>query len=93
MKDNIKQINMSKKVILFSGSWCKPCQLYKPTFNKVAASTPGIQFETVDVDSGHQSIMENGIRNVPTTVIVEADGTIRKQSGNMSEETLKAFIG
>jgi hypothetical protein len=37
--------------------------------------------------------MENGIRNVPTTIVVEADGTIRKQSGNMSEETLKAFIG
>ena len=37
--------------------------------------------------------MENGIRNVPTTVVVEADGTIRKQSGNMSADALKAFIG
>jgi thiol-disulfide isomerase/thioredoxin len=82
-----------KKVIRYTAAWCGPCKVFAPTFNKVAASTPGIQFETVDVDSGHQSIMENGIRNVPTTVIVEADGTIRKQSGNMSEETLKAFIG
>ena len=84
---------MSKKVILFSGSWCKPCQLYKPTFAKVASETPGVQFETVDVDSGHQSIMENGIRNVPTTVVIEADGTVRKQSGNMSADALKTFIG
>jgi hypothetical protein len=37
--------------------------------------------------------MENGIRNVPTTVVVEADGTVRKQSGNMSADALKAFIG
>ena len=37
--------------------------------------------------------MENGIRNVPTTVVVEADGTVRKQSGMMGEDQLKAFIG
>ena len=82
-----------KKVILFSGSWCKPCQLYKPTFNKVASETPGVQFETVDVDSGHQSIMEYGIRNVPTTVVIEANGSVRKQAGMMGEDQLKKFVG
>lgn len=82
-----------KKVIRYTASWCGPCKLYAPTFAKVASETPGVQFETVDVDSGHQSIMENGIRNVPTTVVIEADGTVRKQSGNMSVETLKKFIG
>jgi thioredoxin 1 len=83
---------MSKKVILFSGSWCKPCQLYKPTFEQVRASLP-LSFETIDVDSGHPYITEYSIRNVPTTVVVEANGTIRKQSGNMSADALKAFIG
>jgi thioredoxin 1 len=82
-----------KKVIRYTAAWCGPCKMFAPTFNKVASETPGVQFETVDVDSGHQSIMENGIRNVPTTVVVEADGTIRKQSGNMSADALKAFIG
>ena len=82
-----------KKVIRYTAAWCGPCKIFAPTFNQVAAETPGVQFETVDVDSGHQSIMENGIRNVPTTVVVEADGTIRKQSGNMSADALKAFIG
>jgi thiol-disulfide isomerase/thioredoxin len=83
---------MSKKVILFSGSWCKPCQLYKPTFEQVRTSSP-LLFETIDVDSGHPSITEYGIRNVPTTVVVEIDGTVRKQSGNMSADALRIFIG
>jgi len=82
-----------KKVIRYTASWCGPCKVFAPTFDKVAAETPGVQFETVDVDSGHQSIMENGIRNVPTTVVIEANGTIRKQSGNMSADALKTFIG
>jgi hypothetical protein len=37
--------------------------------------------------------MENSIRNVPTTVVIESNGTVRKQSGIMSTEALKAFIG
>ena len=82
-----------KKVIRYTASWCGPCKMFAPIFDRVAAKTSGVQFETVDVDSGHQSIMENGIRNVPTTVVVEADGTVRKQSGMMGENQLKAFIG
>ena len=82
-----------KKVIRYTAAWCGPCKIFAPTFNKVASEIPGVQFETVDVDSGHQSIMENRIRNVPTTVVIEADGTVRKQSGNMSVQALRAFIG
>ena len=81
-----------KKIIRYTATWCGPCKMYAPTFEQVAANSP-LHFETIDVDSGHPSIMEYGIRNVPTTVVVESDGTIRKQSGNMSAEALTSFIG
>ncbi len=81
-----------KKIIRYTATWCGPCKMYGPTFEKVKANSP-LHFETIDVDSGHPSIMEYGIRNVPTTVVVESDGTVRKQSGNMNEEALRAFIG
>jgi thioredoxin 1 len=81
-----------KKVIRYTAAWCGPCKVYASTFEQVRASSP-LHFETIDVDSGHPSIMENGIRNVPTTVVIEADGTVRKQSGNMSASALKTFIG
>jgi thiol-disulfide isomerase/thioredoxin len=81
-----------KKIIRYTATWCGPCKMYAPTFEKVASNSP-LHFETIDVDSGHPSIMEYGIRNVPTTVVVEANGTIRKQSGNMDATTLTSFIG
>jgi thioredoxin 2 len=81
-----------KKIIRYTATWCGPCKMYAPTFEQVAASSP-LHFETIDVDSGHPSITENGIRNVPTTVVIEADGTVRKQSGNMSADALRTFIG
>jgi thioredoxin 1 len=84
---------MNKKVIRFTASWCMPCKLFAPTFDKVAAQTSGVYFETIDVDSGNNLILEYNIRNVPTTVIIENNGNIRKQAGIMSEDQLKKFIG
>lgn len=81
-----------KTVIKYGAGWCGPCKMYAPTFNKVANETSGIQFESVDVDSGDPRILEHGVRNVPTTVVIE-NGQVRKQTGNMSAEQLKAFIG
>jgi thioredoxin 1 len=82
-----------KKVIRYTASWCGPCKIFASTFNSIASQTPGVQFETIDVDSGNNLILEHGVRNVPTTVVIEIDGTVRKQSGNMSADALKTFIG
>lgn len=82
-----------KTVLLFKGEWCGPCKAYAPIFERVAASTPGTQFKTIDVDSGDPLIMELGIRNVPTTVVLEGDKVISKTSGMIGEAQLKLMIG
>ena len=82
-----------KTVIKYSGEWCQPCKMYTPTFNKVASEIPGINFQSVDVDSGDPRVLEHGIRNVPTTVVVENGVVVKRQSGNMSSEQLKQLIG
>lgn len=81
-----------KTVIKYGATWCGPCKMYAPTFDKVASEFQGAQFQSVDVDSGDPRILEHGVRNVPTTVVIE-NGNVRKQTGNMSAEQLKAFIG
>lgn len=81
-----------KTVIKYGATWCGPCKMYAPTFDKVASEFQGAQFQSVDVDSGDPRILEHGVRNVPTTVVIE-NGQVRKQTGNMSAEQLKAFIG
>jgi thiol-disulfide isomerase/thioredoxin len=82
-----------KQVIRFTAAWCGPCKMYAPTFERVASETAGVQFKTIDVDSGDPLIMELGIRNVPTTVVLEGDKVLQKQSGNMGAEQLKQLIG
>jgi len=82
-----------KQVIRFTAAWCGPCKTYTPTFEKVANEVSGVQFKTIDVDSGDPLIMELGIRNVPTTVVLEGGKVLQKQSGNMGAEQLKQLIG
>ena len=81
-----------KQVIKYGAAWCGPCKMYAPTFEAVAGQVPNAQFESIDVDSGDPRILEHGVRNVPTTVVIE-NGNVRKQTGNMSADQLKAFIG
>jgi thiol-disulfide isomerase/thioredoxin len=82
-----------KTVIKYEAGWCGPCKAYSPTFNRVASEVPSVSFQSIDVDSGDPRIIEHGVRNVPTTVVVENGVVVRRQSGNMSVDQLKALIG
>lgn len=81
-----------KTVIKYYTNNCMPCKTYTPAFEQVASQTPGVQFQSIDASSGDPRILEHGVRNVPTTVVIE-NGQVRKQTGAMSVEQLKAFIG
>ena len=82
-----------KQVIRFTASWCQPCKTYAPTFEKVASETSGVQFKTIDVDSEDPLILKLGIRNVPTTVVLDGSQVLQRQSGNMGAEQLRKLIG
>lgn len=82
-----------KQVIRFTASWCSPCKMYAPIFEKVASEVSGAKFETIDVDSGDQRVIEYGVRNIPTTVVLEGNKVISKQTGLIREDQLKQMIG
>jgi len=82
-----------KQVIRFTASWCQPCKAYAPIFERVASEVSGVQFKTIDVDSGDPLIMKFGIRNVPTTVVLNGNEVVSKQSGMIGETQLKQMIG
>jgi thiol-disulfide isomerase/thioredoxin len=81
-----------KKVIRFTASWCGPCKVYASTFKDVQERINNVEFETVDIDTENNLIAEHSIRSVPTTVLIKEDGSVKKQSGRMSDKQLIDFI-
>jgi len=82
-----------KQVIRYTASWCGPCKTYAPIFEKVTSETVGVKFRTIDIESGDPLILKHGIRNIPTTVVLNGDQIISKQSGVIGEMQLKQMIG
>ena len=82
-----------KTVIKYGAAWCGPCKVYAPKFAQAQSEIGGVSFQSIDVDSGDPRILEHGIRNVPTTVVIYENGSFRKQTGVMSVDQLRAFIG
>ena len=68
--DEFKQVTGTDKIIVidFWATWCGPCKMIGPIFEKIAETPAGekLGFYKVDVDEQSQIASEVGIRAMPT---------------------------
>ena len=78
------------KLIYVSATWCGPCRQFGPTMDRVASS--GIPVQKMDADDDQKSLIQYGIRSVPTVIKVNAIGEeISRISGARSEQDIVEF--
>jgi len=59
--------NNDKVAVMFTASWCGPCNQIKPTFTgKCPGQYPKIKFIMVDVDENEETSMEYDVESMPT---------------------------
>lgn len=86
------------KVIKFSATWCGPCRVIAPIFDKISNMDEfkDIEFSKIDIDDEDSSdlVEEYSIRNVPTIVIVNKDNNevIRKIIGAVQESVITSTL-
>lgn len=59
-------INKGPAVVDFTASWCGPCQMIKPEFERLSGVYTSVQFLKVDVDELSDVAGNAGVRAMPT---------------------------
>jgi thioredoxin 1 len=68
-------------VIDFWATWCGPCRVISPIFEKLADNHPALGFYKVDVDEQEQIAAEVGIRAMPTFAVFHKGNKIDELVG------------
>ena len=72
------------KYLLFSASWCGPCQTLKPVMEQVSKTIPVTK---IDVDTDAQTVSDYGVRSVPTVVLIRDGREVKRFTGVQSLNT------
>lgn len=85
---------MGLKVIKFSSSWCGPCKVMSPIYDKISKMEKykNVNFLSYDIEEdedGIELVEQFKIKNVPTIVFAdENNNVIRKIIGLVQEDNL-----
>jgi len=78
-----------KTILYFTASWCGPCKALAPRMEKLASQ---INYRKIDVDSNQDLSMKYGVRNVPSLVLVDENGTeLNRMVGVQPDQAILNF--
>lgn len=78
-----------KRVLRFTASWCSPCKMLALQLDDIE-NKPLI--EVIDIDSQSEVAIEYGIRGVPTLVMMDENGEVKRRSGMMMKDELEKWL-
>ena len=88
--------NGDKLIVDFWGTWCQPCRVLKPAFEKVAEEyrkeNSEVQLYTMDVDKNKEFAASLGVRAIPTVKLFSGGKEVHTQSGIQMEPQIKQLI-
>lgn len=77
------------KLLVFTASWCGPCQALKPTLSKLPEGSV-IQY---DIDTHQDMRAQYEIRAVPTIICLSETGAeLKRMTGNLPLRVLEQLL-
>lgn len=92
-KEYINFINSSEYVLIkFYTTWCGPCKLLTPQYEKASQSNEKVKFASVDAEKNTEVSRMFSINTVPTVILFKNGTKIDSFQGFKTETAILEFI-
>lgn len=93
--DNFNEVTGRAGMVLvdFWASWCGPCRMFAPVYERVSDEHPDVVFGKVDTQAQPELAGAFGISSIPTLMIVRDGVVLYSQPGALPEQALEQLIG
>lgn len=79
------------KLLKFYGEWCGPCKTQNSIIKNLGDRV-SIEIENIDIDEEFDTVKSWKVTSVPTMILVDENGEVKRHTGVLKEKEFLKFI-